>query len=150
MARHFKEQDIAEYRDCFSLFARNGYIDSTETLTLIMRSLRTSPTPSELRNYMKSKNGKLSFADFLEVMHVHTSKEKSSKEILAAFRAADVHGRGTISYKELRHILTGWGERLTPREVDNIFREANIKPNAPVRYEELVKIVLSPVPDYYY
>lgn len=81
---------------------------------VIMRSLRASPTPPELKLYMK--NGKISFSDFLEIMHTHTVKEKSSKDIQAAFRAADTHGRGVISYKELHHILKGWGEKLTAKE----------------------------------
>ena len=34
--------------------------------------------------------------------------------------------------------------------VDQIFREANIKPNGMVNYEEFVKIVCAPVPDYYW
>ncbi|XP_057375499.1 calmodulin-like protein 4 isoform X2 [Daphnia carinata] len=148
MARHFKEQDIAEFRDCFSLYARNDYVDSLQTLMVIMRSLRTSPTPPELKQYMK--NGKISFADFLEIMHTHTVKEKSSRDIQAAFKAADTHGRGVISYKELHHILSGWGEKLTAKEVEQIFREAHIKPNAPVKYEDFIKVVTSPVPDYYY
>jgi calmodulin len=105
---------FTEFRDCFSLYARNGYIDTMETLMVIMRSLRTSPTPPELKTYMK--NGKISFADFLEVMHAHTIKEKSSKDIQAAFRAADTNGRGVISYKELHHILCGWGEKLSTKE----------------------------------
>nr|CAG4651423.1 EOG090X0GKM [Simocephalus serrulatus]SVE94575.1 EOG090X0GKM [Simocephalus serrulatus] len=150
MARHFKEQDIAEFRDCFSLYARNDYVDSVGTLMAIMRSLRTSPTIPELKVYLKSKNGKISFADFLEVMHTHTNKEKSAKEIQAAFRAADTRGKGTMSYKELHHILCGWGERLSSKEVDQIFREANIKPNSQIRYEEFIKVVTSPVPDYYF
>ena len=33
--------------------------------------------------------------------------------------------------------------------VDQIFREANIHPNGVVKYEEFVKIVCAPVPDYY-
>lgn len=84
-----------------------------------MRSLRTSPTPPELKLYMKK--GKISFADFLEIMHTHTVKEKSSKDIQAAFRAADTSGRGVISYKELHHILNGWGEKLTAKEGIIIF-----------------------------
>ena len=81
-----------------------------------MRSLRTSPTLPELKLYMKSKNGKMSFADFLEVMHTHTLKEKSTIEIQKAFKAADPDGRGKMSAKELRHILSGWGEKLSARE----------------------------------
>nr|CAG4643575.1 EOG090X0GKM [Ilyocryptus agilis] len=148
MARHFKEQDIAEFRDCFSLYARNGHIDSVEKLSVIMRSLRTSPTGPELKQYMRSKNGKLSFADFLEVMHTHTSKEKAAKDIQAAFKAADTNGKGLIASKALRHILSGWGEHLSNKEVDQIFREANIKPNSNVKYDEFIKVVAAPMPDY--
>lgn len=97
-------------------------------------------------------------------------KENSAKEIQAAFKAADSTGRGMISAKELRHILTGWGEKLSSREgtnlrttihinqvqyirldsftVDHIFREANIKPNSFVKYEDFVKVLVTPVPDY--
>lgn len=107
---------LLEFRDCFSLYARNDYVDSVGTLMAIMRSLRTSPTPHELKQYLKSKQGKISFADFLEIMHTHSIKEKSTKEIQAAFQAADTNGRGIISYKELHHILCGWGEKLTPKE----------------------------------
>ena len=81
-----------------------------------MRSLRASPTPPELKQYMKTRNEKISFADFLEIMHTHSTKENTSKELQAAFKAADVNGRGTISSKELRHILSDWGERRSNRE----------------------------------
>ena len=45
-----------------------------DELTVVMRSLNMSPTISELRAYMKSKNGKVSFADFLDIMHQHSTK----------------------------------------------------------------------------
>nr|CAG4638812.1 EOG090X0GKM [Cyclestheria hislopi] len=150
MARHFNEQDIAEFRDCFNLFARSGQIRTLDELAVIMRSLHTSPTINELKNYMKMKNGKMLFADFLEIMHLHTQKEKTAKEIRAAFAAADPLRRGAIPVKELRHFLQGWGERLSSKEVDQIFREANIKSNTMVKYEDFVKVVVAPVPDYYF
>ncbi|XP_064470720.1 calmodulin-like protein 4 isoform X1 [Ornithodoros turicata] len=93
--------------------------------------------------------GKISFADFLEIMHSHSEKESIPQEIVDAFRASDRSDSGQISGKELRRILIHWGEKLSPREVDNIFREANISPTGPVRYETLVRVVCAPVPDYY-
>nr|CAG4645891.1 EOG090X0GKM [Lynceus sp. MCZ IZ 141354] len=139
-----------EFRDCFYLFARSGHIRSVDELSVIMKSLRTSPTQSELRAYLKEKNGKLAFADFLDVMHTHTKKENANKEIRAAFLAADPGRRGLISSKELKHILQGWGDKLSSREVDQIFREANVKPGSMIKYEEFIKTVCSPVPDYYF
>lgn len=149
MARFFKEQDIDEFRDCFQLFARHGQITSMDELTVIMRSLGISPTIAELRKYIKDKGGKMTFAEFLDVMHQHTKQEKIPKEIIQAFRGHDTSRRGMIPARNLKHILLRWGECLSPREVEQIFREANIQPNGFVKYDDFVKIVCAPVPDYY-
>ena len=88
-ARHFKEQDIDEFRECFYLYARSGQIKTMDELTVIMRSLGMSPTITELKSFMKDKGGKISFADFLDVMHSHTKKESIPKELIEAFRGMD-------------------------------------------------------------
>merc|ERR1712243_121373 len=74
MARYFKETDIDEFRECFYLYARSGQISTMDELTVIMRSLGMSPTITELKSYMRDKKGKLSFADFLEIMHNHSKR----------------------------------------------------------------------------
>jgi len=174
MARYFREQDIDEYRECFYLYARSGAVNTLDQLTVIMRSLGMSPTSFEIRlpkkadetgmisayvpdiladiprrQYMKDKNGKIAFADFLDIMHTHSKKENIPKEILEAFRNMDTKRRGTIPARDLWNILVKWGDKLSPKEADRIFREANIQMNGTVRYEEFVKIVCAPVPDYY-
>ncbi|XP_038221411.1 calmodulin-like protein 4 [Zerene cesonia] len=149
MARYFKEQDIDEFRECFYLFARSGQITSLDELTVVMRSLGMSPTIQELTGYLKGKGGKMSFADFLEVMHIHSRAENLPHEVVNAFRAADNDKRGVVPAKQLRNLLQNWGEGLSAREVDNIFREANVSNNGLVHYEDFVKIACAPVPDYY-
>jgi len=149
MARFFREQDIDEFRECFYLNARNGVIKSLDELSLIMRSLGMSPTIAELKKYLKHKSGKMTFADFLETLHTHNQVEKIPDEIIEAFKAADIHNTGSIPAKELKHILGKWGEKLSPREVDQIFREANVNPNGQVKYRDFVRIVCAPAPDYY-
>ncbi|XP_053622457.1 calmodulin-like protein 4 isoform X2 [Plodia interpunctella] len=149
MARYFKEQDIDEFRECFYLFARSGQITSLDELTVVMRSLGMSPTIQELTGYLKGKGGKMSFADFLEVMHIHSRAENLPSEVVNAFQAGDVEKKGVIPARQLRNLLQKWGEGLSAREVDNIFREANVSNNGTVRYEDFVKIACAPVPDYY-
>jgi Ca2+-binding EF-hand superfamily protein len=148
MARFFKEQDIDEFRDCFYLHARSGNIRTLDELSVIMRSLGMSPTLTELRKYYKQKGGSLTFPEFLDVVHQHAGAENISQEILAAFRAYDVGKKGVISAGDLRHILQQWGEALSKRDVDMLFREAQIAPNGKVRYEDFVKIACAPIPDY--
>ncbi|CAH0557722.1 unnamed protein product [Brassicogethes aeneus] len=149
MARYFKEEDIDEFRECFYLFARSGNIKSLDELTVIMRSLGLSPTISELAGYIKQKGGKMTFAEFLEVMHIHSRVENLPKEVVDAFKAGDLNNKGTIPAKQLRHMLQNWGECLSSKEVDRIFREANVNNNSMVRYEDFIKICCAPVPDYY-
>ncbi|XP_022902262.1 uncharacterized protein [Onthophagus taurus] len=149
MARYFKEQDIVEFRECFYLFARSGQIKTLDELTVIMRSLGLSPTISELAGYLKQKGGKMTFADFLEVMDVHSRSEDLPREVVNAFKAGDPDGKGVIHAKHLRHLLERWGECISSKEVDRIFREANVNNNSMVRYEDFVKIACAPIPDYY-
>lgn len=75
--KHFTGQDIDSFREAFYLFARNRnenpiYIRSVDELALIMRSLALSPTVREITAYMKKYNNKVSFSDFLEVVHMHS------------------------------------------------------------------------------
>lgn len=108
---------FTEFRECFYLFARSGHITTLDELTVIMRSLGLSPTIQELTQYLKKKNGRMSFADFLEVMHQHSRVENLPDEVIQAFKAGDKTGRGTIPARQLRHLLQNWGEGLSFREV---------------------------------
>ena len=70
-----------------------------DELTVIMRSLGMSPTITELKSYIRDKGGKISFADFLEIMHNHSKKESIPKELLEAFRGMDPQRKGYIPAK---------------------------------------------------
>lgn len=102
---------------------------------------------ASLRLFSFVAGGKLSFADFLDVMHTHSKKEKVPQEILEAFYGSDRTRSGQIALRDLKHILCGWGERLDPKTVDQLFREANIT-GPYVKYHEFVRIICAPVPDY--
>jgi Ca2+-binding EF-hand superfamily protein len=79
--------------------------------------------------------------------------EKLPDEILEAFKAYEKScggkATGKINARELKNILTMNFERLTEREIQNIFREANVNMNGEINYTEFLKIVSAPVPDYY-
>lgn len=82
-----------------------------------MRSLGLSPTIQELTTYLKKKGGQMAFSDFLEVMHIHSKVENLPDEVVAAFKANDLQGKGNIPARQLRHLLQNWGEGLSVREV---------------------------------
>jgi Ca2+-binding EF-hand superfamily protein len=58
----------------------------------------------------------MSFADFLDVMHIHSRAEDIPREVVDAFKAADSAKNGTVPARQLRHMLLHWGERLSAKE----------------------------------
>ncbi|XP_039263593.2 calmodulin-like protein 4 [Styela clava] len=153
MARYLSQQQIAEYRECFSLYdkKRNGKIRSSDLCT-VMRSLGSNPTLTEVNTHLKSANkaprDEMDFSEFLTIMHEQLSHENPSKEIFEAFELTDERGKGTIPASHLKHILMKTGEKLTEREVEQMFRAANIKINGHVQYDEFIRMVTLPLPDY--
>lgn len=125
-----------------------------------------SPTLEELSKYLEQKGmslpsdtlsmtrwstgGKLSFADFLDIMHTHSVKEKVTTEVMDAFRASDWGRTGSLSVADLKHYLMRCGEALDRKEVESLLREINANPtnHSLVKYEDLVRIICSPIPDY--
>jgi hypothetical protein len=58
----------------------------------------------------------MSFADFLDIMHIHSRAEDLPREVVDAFKAADPAKKGTIPARQLRHMLLRWGEQLSAKE----------------------------------
>lgn len=95
----------------------------------------------------KRRYDDIDFDTFLNIMHQQISQENAAKEIHQAFRLSDTIKRGFIPAQELRHILIHTGERLSNREVDQMFRAANVQPNGYVKYDEFVRMVTLPLPE---
>ncbi|XP_075223411.1 uncharacterized protein LOC142325479 isoform X2 [Lycorma delicatula] len=81
-----------------------------------MRSLGVSPNVADLKIYFKEKGGKMSFPEFLQVMHTHTKAEDLPKEVVEASKAADTEKKGVIPASQLRQMLLKWREKPSPKE----------------------------------
>lgn len=58
---------ILDFRQCFQLFAPQGYVDTADKLCFIMRSLSMAPTIAELKRYfLRYKKG-----FFILIMNSH-------------------------------------------------------------------------------
>ncbi|RVE74240.1 hypothetical protein OJAV_G00020090 [Oryzias javanicus] len=153
MAKFLTQAQISEFKECFSLYdkKRNGKIDSKDLIT-VMRCLGTSPTFSEIDRHLQvhkiDKKGELDFSTFLTMMHRQMQQEDPGKEILEAFRMTDKQNKGTIQASELKAKLTKLGEKLSNAEVDELFREANVRPSGVINYEEFTRMVTLPPVDY--
>jgi len=148
MADQLTEEQIAEFKEAFSLFDKDG--DGTITskeLGTVMRSLGQNPTEAELQDMINEVdadgNGTIDFPEFLTMMARKMKDTDSEEEIREAFRVFDKDGNGFISAAELRHVMTNLGEKLTDEEVDEMIREADIDGDGQVNYEEFVTMMTS-------
>lgn len=152
MSRYLSSAQIAEFKECFELYDKQhlGNIKGGD-LVPCMRSLGMAPTIAEGKEYLKKRGIRsfehITFDAFLEIIHIHLNKEKPTKEIQKAFKLTDKKKLGFIGAQDLRHILTHTGERLSGREVDQMFRAANIQPGGFVKYEDFIRMVTMPLPE---
>ena len=139
-AEQLSEEQIAEFKEAFSLFDKDGDgTITTKELGTVMRSLGQNPTEAELQDMINEVdadgNGTIDFPEFLTMMARKMKETDSEEEIREAFRVFDKDGNGFISAAELRHVMTNLGEKLTDEEVDEMIREADIDGDGQVNYE---------------
>ena len=128
MADQLTEEQIAEFKEAFSLFDKDGDgTITTKELGTVMRSLGQNPTEAELADMINEVdadgNGTIDFPEFLTMMARKMKDTDSEEEIMEAFKVFDKDGNGFISAAELRHIMTNLGEKLSDEEVDEEYEE---------------------------
>uniref|UniRef100_UPI00035AC984 RGECO1 n=1 Tax=Discosoma sp. TaxID=86600 RepID=UPI00035AC984 len=140
------EEQIAEFKEAFSLFDKDGDgTITTKELGTVMRSLGQNPTEAELQDMINEVDadgdGTFDFPEFLTMMARKMNDTDSEEEIREAFRVFDKDGNGYIGAAELRHVMTDLGEKLTDEEVDEMIRVADIDGDGQVNYEEFVQMM---------
>lgn len=146
MADLLTEEQIAEFREAFSLFDRDGDGSiTTKELATVIRSLGQNPTEAEIQDMINEVdtdgNGTIDFREFLDLM-AHKMKDfDSDEELREAFKVFDKDQNGYISAAELRHVMINLGEKLTEEEVEMMIKEADTDGDGQVNYEEFVKMM---------
>ncbi|KAK6183521.1 hypothetical protein SNE40_010991 [Patella caerulea] len=142
----FSDETISEFREAFTLFDKDGdgFVTADE-LGTVMRALGGTITDAELNEMVASvdtdKNNLIDFPEFLTYMAKTLSKKESPDTVLEAFAVFDKDNNGFISARELRHVMTNLGERLTDEEVDEMIREADMDGDGQINYTEFVKLM---------
>mmetsp|Transcript_5517 Transcript_5517/g.12983 ORF Transcript_5517/g.12983 Transcript_5517/m.12983 type:complete len:154 (+) Transcript_5517:61-522(+) len=122
MAVQLTEEQIAEFKEAFSLFDKDGDgTISTKELGTVMRALGQNPTEADLQDMIKTADpdriGRISFDSFRLVAEelVKQSEESSEQEMMDAFHALDPENKGYISRTELQKSLFDLGSQLGGR-----------------------------------
>merc|ERR1711865_534405 len=141
------EEQIAEFKEAFSLFDKDGDgTITTKELGIVMRSLGQNPTVAELQDMINEvdadDNGTVDFPEFLSLMSRKMKDTDTEEELIEAFKVFDRDGGGFINAAELRHVMTNLGEKLEDEEVDEMIRESDVDGDGQVNYEEFVRMMM--------
>lgn len=82
-------------------------------------------------------SGQIEFHEFCDMMCKHLDGDPKDQEEVykEAFRTFDRDGSGRISADELRTVMKSLGENLTPEEVEQMIKEADIDQDGEINYE---------------
>merc|ERR1711971_1397156 len=147
-----KTQGFTEdQEEVFQLFDTkgDGLIQVTQVVD-VLRALGQNPTEGDVKKLVQSTNSKggpdarVTFETFLPLLQAVSGKKITDTvdDFVEGLRHFDKEGNGRISAIELRHLLTGLGEKMSEEEAEQLIHGKEDS-QGNINYEEFVKMVLA-------
>lgn len=148
MTDHLTEEQIAEFKEAFQIFDKDGDgLITTKELGTVMRSLGQNLSEEELKSMIEDvdtdKSGTIDFQEFLGLMAWKMKESGIEEELIEAFKVFDRDGNGLISAHELRFVMSSSKEELTEEDIEEMIREADENGDGYIDYEEFVRMMMS-------
>lgn len=142
----FDQSKTTAFKEAFEIFDLKGDGQiSTEHTGLIVRAVGQNPTEAEVEVYKgrldPSKKGSFDWDTFINFLDEIWNDADISAQITEAFHVFDEDGSGAISAVELKHVMTNLGEKLTDKEIDDIFCEGDVDGDGQIDYDEFMKMM---------
>eukprot|EP00475_Leptophrys_vorax_P012982 TRINITY_DN1935_c0_g1_i1.p2 TRINITY_DN1935_c0_g1~~TRINITY_DN1935_c0_g1_i1.p2 ORF type:complete len:148 (+),score=50.35 TRINITY_DN1935_c0_g1_i1:107-550(+) len=141
------EDQLAEYKEAFSLFDTDGsgQIDQQELEKLFQR-LGKAPSKEQLKAMIAKADidgdGQISFEEFCRMMSKKDKFVTFETELKEAFSVFDKDGNGSISAQELLKVMTELGEKISLEEIDLMINEADLDGDGQMDFNEFVRIMM--------
>ena len=147
MSKEIKDPKARELNEAFRMFDRDkdGLINYIE-LGYVLQSQGFNLSNQELIDMIsdvdENEDDKITFEEFLILMHSRLKKADIENELNEAFNAYDKNGKGVISVKEFKRIINTLGDKICDEEVDEIIQKVDPKNKGYIDYKELTKIIV--------
>ena len=130
----------------FEIFDQGGKgLIATKNAGLIIRAVGQNPTEKEIKEYQKkldpSKAGFFDWNSFINLLNNTWDESDITEQIVETFHVFDEDGSGSISAAELKHVMTNLGEKLTEKEIDNLFADGDVDGDGQIDFDEFVKLM---------
>ena len=142
------EETINQFHKLFDLFdTDNSGSITTKELGTVMRNLGQNPSEEELKQMIRevdlNGNGTIDFKEFMCLMVKKMKDNNVDDELQEAFKVFDRNQNGYITSHELRHTMANLGDNLSPEEVEEIIKEADLDNDQQIDYDEFMKVIMS-------
>ena len=88
-------------------------------------------------------SGVIHFQDFQHLVAKRVKTLNGADELREAFRVYDRERKGYITSGEFRQIVSQIGDNVTPEDIDEMVKEADLNKNGRIEYEGLLNIEVS-------
>merc|ERR1712088_1200598 len=124
----FTEDQVEDFKEVFQLFDTEGDVKK------LVQSTNSKGGP----------DARVTFETFLPLLQAVSGKKITDTvdDFVEGLRHFDKEGNGRISAIELRHLLTGLGEKMSEEEVEQLIHGKEDS-QGNINYEEFVKMVLA-------
>ena len=130
-----------ELKQAFDFFAMGNKTLNLEEYLNALKNVGVVFNKAEIQALQEKEKNDFSEADFLK-----DYKDKMSQitkdELLKVFQEFDPESTGTMAYEVLHRALVTYGERLSKEETDRFMHLFKLKPDEPVRYNELLEEII--------
>jgi calmodulin len=125
MADNLSVEQIAEFKEAFSLWDKLGdNMITTRELGTVMRALGQNPTEAELQDMINEVDadgiGTIDFPEFLSLMARKMKDTDTQEELNESLKVFDKNGDGMLSVRELKHMITQMGEKMSEEEFETM------------------------------
>ena len=119
---------------------------TTKELGDALRICGAAPSQQQLEMIIQgleeSGDNLISFEKFLVYFEKFINSQDSEEDIIKEFKKMDRLGNGTISEKDLRNLMSNYGNALSQGEIEDIIQEANVDENGYINIEKFTKVLL--------
>ena len=128
-AQELSEEQVAEFKECFSLFDADGSgtVDTSE-LGTVMKSLGQMMSDEALAQMINEVDadgsGTVDFAEFLGMMARQMKDHDSDIVLQGTFELLDTNEGGRIDKANLKYVLAHLCDKMSAEEIDGLVEEA--------------------------
>ena len=119
---------------------------TTKELGDCLRVCGAAPNEQELQMIIngleENENIYISFEKFLVILEQILQNQDSEEDIINELKKLDKMNNGTISEVDLRQLMAGYQNALSPEEIEEILQESHVDENGYINIENFTKILL--------